>query len=111
FAPLSVFQTRPPWALEPPAVLAGGWVRRLAGQMVRNTTICVNTFPSGHTAVAFAIAFAVGRSMPLTGVALLFVASTVSAACVIGRYHYAIDVIAGFLLAVAVFITVGLFGI
>ncbi len=59
FAPLSVFQTRPPWALEAPAVLGGGLVRRLSSYMVRNTTICVNTFPSGHVAVSFAIALAV----------------------------------------------------
>src|SRR5262249_56769551 len=50
FAPLSVFQTRPPWVLERPALLAGGAVRRLASRMVETATIGVNTFPSGHVA-------------------------------------------------------------
>ena len=111
FAPLSVFQTRPPWVLEPPAVLAGGWVRRLASHMVRNTTIRVNTFPSGHAAVSFAIALAVASSMPATGAVLFVLAISVSVACVVGRYHYSVDVVAGILLAVAVWTATAVFGI
>jgi membrane-associated phospholipid phosphatase len=111
FAPLSVFQTRPPWALEPRAQLGGGPVRWLAERMVRSTTICVNTFPSGHVAVSFAIAFAVFPSMPLTGSLLLVLAVCISVACVVGRYHYAVDVVAGLALAVTVFAAVTLFGI
>jgi membrane-associated phospholipid phosphatase len=111
FAPLSVFQTRPPWLLERPAVLAGGPVRRLSSYMVRNATICVNTFPSGHVAVSLAIALAVMGSMPATGVALLALAVSVSLACVVGRYHYVVDVVAGALLAMAVWIAVQVFGI
>jgi membrane-associated phospholipid phosphatase len=111
FAPLSVFQTRPPWALEGPATLAGGAVRRLASHMVRNTTICVNTFPSGHVAVSLAIAWAVMASMPLTGVALFALAVSVSVACVVGRFHYVVDVIAGAALALAVWAAVSVFGI
>lgn len=111
FAPLSVFQTRPPWVVEAPAVLAGGWVRHLSKFMVRNTTICVNTFPSGHVAVSFAIAFAVMGSMPVTGSLLLALAVTVSVACVVGRYHYILDVVTGAVLAAAVWIVVTCFGI
>ena len=111
FAPLSVFQTRPPWALEAPAVLAGGPIRRLASHMVRNATISVNTFPSGHAAVSFAIALAVIGTMPVTGVVLLALAVTVSIACVVGRYHYSVDVLAGVLLAAVVWATATLFGI
>ena len=58
FAPLAFFQTRPPWALEPPAALPDTWVRRLATVMVRRATIQANTFPSGHVAVSFAVAAA-----------------------------------------------------
>jgi membrane-associated phospholipid phosphatase len=111
FAPLSVFQTRPPWALEPRARLADGPVRRLAERMVRTTTICVNTFPSGHVAVAFSIALAVLPTLPLVGGALLGLAVTVSIACIVGRYHYAVDVAAGLVLAIAVFTAVTLLGI
>jgi membrane-associated phospholipid phosphatase len=99
FAPLSVFQTRPPWMLEEAAVLADGSVHRLASYMVRNATIRVNTFPSGHVAVSLAAALAVGGSMPLTGAILLVLAASVSVACIVGRYHYIVDVLAGAVLA------------
>jgi membrane-associated phospholipid phosphatase len=99
FAPLSVFQTRPPWMLEPNADLAARSVHRVASYMVRHATIRVNTFPSGHVAVSFAVALAVIGQMPLTGGVLLLLAGSIAVACVVGRYHYAVDVVAGVLLA------------
>jgi membrane-associated phospholipid phosphatase len=111
FAPLSVFQTRPPWVLEPPPVLADNAMRRLASRMVRQATIGVNTFPSGHVAVSLAAALAVLGSMPLTGGVLLFLAASVSLACSVGRYHYVVDVVAGAALAACVWAAVTLFGI
>ena len=111
FASLSVFQTRPPWALEEPAALADTRVRRLAASMVRHATIGVNTFPSGHVAVSFAAALAVLGAMPLTGGVLLVLAVSVSLACIVGRYHYVVDVIAGAVLAACVWAIVTLLGI
>jgi membrane-associated phospholipid phosphatase len=111
FAPLSVFQTRPPWALEDPPVLADTRVRRLASSMVRHATTGVNTFPSGHVAVSLAAALAVLRSMPLTGGVLLVLAASVSLACSVGRYHYVVDVLAGAVLAGVVWTGVALSGI
>jgi membrane-associated phospholipid phosphatase len=99
FAPLSVFQTRPPWMLEQPPALADTAVHRLASYMVRNATIGVNTFPSGHVAVSVAAAVAVLGSLPLIGGVLLALAASVSVACIVGRYHYVIDVLAGAVLA------------
>ena len=111
FAPLSVFQTRPPWVLEPPPVLADNAMRRLASRMVRQATIGVNTFPSGHVAVSLAAALAVVGSMPLTGGVLMFLAASVSLACIVGRYHYVVDVAAGAVLAGVVWAVVKLYGI
>ena len=111
FAPLSIFQTRPPWALEEPPVLADKTVRRLASYMVRHATIGVNTFPSGHVAVSVAAALAVISSMPLTGAVLLILAASVSLACTVGRYHYVVDVLAGAALAAGVWMAVHLSGI
>jgi membrane-associated phospholipid phosphatase len=102
FAPLAVFQTRPPWVLEPPAVLADTRVHRLASVMVRRGTIQVNTFPSGHVAVSFAVATALSSAMPMTSVFFFVAAASISIACVVGRYHYVIDVIAGLLVAAGV---------
>jgi membrane-associated phospholipid phosphatase len=110
FAPLSVFQTRPPWALEPPAKLSASGIHRLASYVVKNGTTGVNTFPSGHVAVSIAVALGVISSLPVTGAILLGVAASIGVACVIGRYHYAMDVVAGAALGTAVCAIVAICG-
>ena len=102
FAPLAVFQTRPPWMLERRPALADTSAHRLASFMVRHATIRVNTFPSGHVAVSLAVALGVIGSLPIGGVALLAVAVSVGIACVVGRYHYVADVLTGALLGAVV---------
>jgi membrane-associated phospholipid phosphatase len=102
FAPLSVFQTRPPWAIERPAVLAASGIHRLASYVVKSATTGVNTFPSGHVAVTIAVALGVISSLPALGVVLLLCAASIAVACVVGRYHYTVDVIAGAALGLAV---------
>jgi membrane-associated phospholipid phosphatase len=111
FAPLSVFQTRPPWMLEKAPELADKSTHRLASYMVRNATIGVNTFPSGHVAVSLAIAVAVIGPMPLAGGILLGLTVSISVACIVGRYHYAVDVLAGAMLAGAVWGAVSISGV
>jgi membrane-associated phospholipid phosphatase len=95
FAPLAFIQTRPPWALERKPELADPAIHRLASQMVQHLTIRVNTFPSGHAAGSLAVALAVIGVLPWTGALLLALALAICVACVVGRYHYAIDVVAG----------------
>jgi membrane-associated phospholipid phosphatase len=110
FAPLRVFQTRPPWQLERPAVLAASRVHRLATFVVKNATTGVNTFPSGHVAVTIAVALGVVSALPLAGVVLLVCAASIAVACVVGRYHYAVDVVAGAALGLGVCALVAVFG-
>jgi len=110
FAPLSVFQTRPPWQIERPAVLAASRVHRLASYVVKNATTGVNTFPSGHVAVTLAVAFGVISTLPIVGVALLLCAASIAVACVVGRYHYTVDVLAGAALGLAVCALAAAFG-
>jgi len=110
FAPLSVFQTRPPWALEPAATLSASGIHRLASYVVKNGTTGVNTFPSGHVAVSIAVAIGVMSSLPVTGIILLGVAASIGVACVVGRYHYAMDVLTGAVLGTVVCAVVALFG-
>jgi membrane-associated phospholipid phosphatase len=102
FAPLSVFQTRPPWAIERPPVLAASRIHRLASYVVMHGTTGVNTFPSGHVAVTIAVALGVISSLPALGVTLLLCAASIAVGCVVGRYHYTVDVIAGAALGLAV---------
>jgi membrane-associated phospholipid phosphatase len=60
-------------------------------------------FPSGHAAAAFGSAFAVMLLLPekpRPGRGLLILAALIAVATVYGRYHYAVDTLAGLLLAV-----------
>jgi membrane-associated phospholipid phosphatase len=110
FAPLSVFQTRPPWALERPAVLAASRIHRLATRVVKNATTGVNTFPSGHVAVTIAVAFGVMSTLPAAGAVLFLCAASIAVACVVGRYHYTVDVLAGAALGCGVCALTAAFG-
>ena len=95
FAPLAFIQTRPPWALERKPELADPAIHRLASQMVQHLTIRVNTFPSGHAAGSLAVALAVIGALPGPGAVLLLLALAICIACVVGRYHYVVDIVAG----------------
>jgi membrane-associated phospholipid phosphatase len=101
FAPLAFIQTRPPWAIERKPELADPAIHRLASRMVQHLTIRVNTFPSGHAAGSLAVALAVAGAMPWTGALLLLLAAAICVACVVGRYHYVVDVAAGAAVALA----------
>ena len=70
-------------------------------------TIRANTFPSGHAAGSLAVALGVIGPFPAAGIVLLALAVAICAAAVVGRYHYAIDVIAGIVLALVIFRTLG----
>jgi membrane-associated phospholipid phosphatase len=104
FAPLAIIQTRPPWAIERKPELADPAIHRLASQMVQHLTIRVNTFPSGHAAGSLAVAFAVAGALPWTGAALFVLAAAICVACIVGRYHYVVDVVAGGAVAVALWL-------
>jgi membrane-associated phospholipid phosphatase len=104
FAPLAFIQTRPPWAIERKAVLSDRAVHRLTSQMVRHLTICVNTFPSGHVAGSLAVALAVIGPVPTAGAILLILAVSIAIACIVGRYHYVVDVVAGAVFAIVMFL-------
>jgi membrane-associated phospholipid phosphatase len=102
FAPLPFFQTRPPWAVEPgPGARSGPRaIDRLSAMFVRRATIGANTFPSGHVAGSVAVALGVGVTMPLAGAWLMGTALLIALGCVVGRYHYLVDVVAGAALGV-----------
>ena len=104
-------QTRPPWALEPGTRLRDDGVHRIATDFVQNGTIGANTFPSGHVAGSLAVVFAVIGTVPWVGLVLLVIALSISLACVVGRYHYAIDVVAGAAMALVIWAAVAVSGI
>jgi hypothetical protein len=100
FAVLAWVQTRPPRALEDTA-WRSSW-RAVNLRIVNTASVQVNTFPSGHAAEAVAVALLVsGAPAPLVALMALF-AAAISAGAVLGRYHYAADAIAGWLVALIV---------
>jgi membrane-associated phospholipid phosphatase len=110
YAPLAVLPTRPPWRVEQTAALPDAAVHRFAARMVNRFTTRANTFPSGHVAASLAVALAVADSLQLAGVIFFVLALSIALACVVGRYHYVADAVAGALLAVGIWAAVELVG-
>jgi membrane-associated phospholipid phosphatase len=106
FLPLAVLQSRPPWMIERKAVLPDRSVHHAASLMVENLTIRANTFPSGHVAGSLAVALAVIGVMPGAGLLFLALAASIALACVVGRYHFIIDVVAGVALTLVIWAAV-----
>ena len=100
FAPLAAFETRPPWVIEARTAQSSAALDRLAAYTVRHVSIGANTFPSGHAAGSLGVAFGVLAVSPPVGAVFLGLALVICVGCVSGRYHYAIDVLAGAALAV-----------
>jgi membrane-associated phospholipid phosphatase len=104
FGALPWVQTRPPRSLEP----GDPWnarFRRLNVRLLGTASIHANTVPSGHAAEALAAALLV-LDAPLPWVLWMFFnAAAVSAGTVLGRYHYALDAITGWMVALAVWWT------
>jgi hypothetical protein len=101
FAMLPWVQTRPPRALEPEPPWRASF-RRLNLRILHNVSIHMNTVPSGHAAEALACALIL-IDAPSAVVASMFVmALSISAGAVLGRYHYAIDIVLGWVTAVVV---------
>ena len=105
FGCLPWIQTRPPRTVSTQAPWHSG-IRRLNEQVLDRTSIQHNTFPSGHAAEALASALLVASAPWPLAAAVAVVAVLVSAGAVLGRYHYAADAIAGWVVAAAVWVAV-----
>ena len=77
--------------------------RRFNLWLVRQVTHEANTFPSGHVAASTAIALVLLWFTPAAGVVFAVIAAGIAVGCIVGRYHYAIDVGAALALAAIVF--------
>lgn len=100
FGMLPLIQTRPPRTLEPAPWRAR--LRVLNLNILNNASIGMNTVPSGHAAEALAAALLVLDTPPAVVAWMFFNAAAISAGAVFGRYHYAIDAIAGWAVAFGV---------
>jgi hypothetical protein len=78
-----------------------GLIRRLNMRILENASIQANTLPSGHVSAAVAAALAVMSVDPVTGWGGMVMAGLITVAAVAGRYHYAVDCVAGVAVASA----------
>jgi membrane-associated phospholipid phosphatase len=101
FGVLPWVQTRPPRSLETGDPWRSGF-RRFNERLLGTASIHVNTFPSGHAAEALAAALLVLDAPPPWIAWMFFNAAAVSAGAVFGRYHYALDAITGWIVAIVV---------
>ena len=106
YAIFPLFTSEPPWTVFPGQDYPtyNTVFRKFNEAMLRSQGIHTSVFPSTHVAGSFSIAFAIVRLLPekkWVGRALLVLATLIAAATVYGRYHYAVDAVAGFSMSVA----------
>jgi len=111
---LSAYALFPYFPSEPPRRMFPGELfpsfetpfRRFNWMLLGGYGIHTSVFPSGHVAGAFAGAFAMLRLLPerrWVGRTLLVLAVLITTATIYGRYHYAVDALAGLALSVGAF--------
>jgi membrane-associated phospholipid phosphatase len=96
----------------PPRDLAGaptpkaqtGKARIFNRWILKHGSIHAISFPSAHVASAFAVALVLLRFSAPVGMVFFVIAVWISLGAVIGRYHYALDVLLGALTALIVFL-------
>jgi len=101
YALFPYFPSQPPRTLfgdsDLPTVMTA--IRRFNLWIVNGYGIHSSVFPSAHVSSAFSAGWALLLYLPNRkryGVGMLIYAASVSVAAVYGRYHYAVDVLAGF---------------
>ena len=115
YGTLPWLQARPPRLVESgaadlprPASGERAGVRGLAPAQVRGwnervldlVSVKANTFPSGHVAVALAVALVVRDLLPVAGLIFVPTALLIAAATVVRRYHYTADAALGLVVAI-----------
>ena len=106
YATFPFVQTLPPRAIErdlqwqPPR----SPLRKLNLFVLRHMSIQANTFPSGHVAASLAVALELLSHSMVAGTIFLITSLAIACGALWGRYHYAVDVLVGALMAVAWFL-------
>jgi hypothetical protein len=101
FGALPWIQTRPPRALDTAQPWTSG-LRTFNVGLLGRLSIGVNTVPSGHAAEALAAALLLADAPVAIAVWMWIAAAAISAGAVYGRYHFAVDAVAGWLVALVV---------
>jgi membrane-associated phospholipid phosphatase len=88
----------------PPPRAQTGKLRVFNRWILKHGSIHAISFPSAHVASAFGVAFVLLRVSPPVGLVFFVIAVWISLGAVIGRYHYALDVLLGAATALIVFL-------
>jgi membrane-associated phospholipid phosphatase len=99
--------SRPP-RLHPGQVARPGALEQLNAQVLGRVSHRLNTFPSGHVAVAAAAAASVAAVSVPAGAVLAGIVAAISVGAAAGGYHYAIDVVSGLAVAAAAVVLAGI---
>lgn len=91
-----------------PAPAQAGKARVFNRWILKHGSIHAISFPSAHVASTFSVSLVLLRFAPLLGVVFLFVSIWIALGAVVGRYHYALDVLLGAATALAVFLVCSL---
>jgi membrane-associated phospholipid phosphatase len=78
-----------------------GMLRRFNEWFLDMTSVGASTFPSGHVATASAAALMVTAASGVAGAPMLVLTALIAIATVAGKYHYAVDALAGLLAGAA----------
>ncbi len=96
-------QTLPPRLLPcAGGLIAKQKIRSVNLFILRHASIQLNTFPSAHVASTVGASLVLIRLVPGAGVVFLVIALSIATGAVVGRYHYALDVIFGTMLPVCI---------
>jgi len=97
-------RTQPPRHLEAAIPGPSSAIRRLNDFVLHNASVQLNTFPSGHVATATAASLAVVAASAGAGALFCVMLVLIAAACVVRRYHFLADVVAGGVVGVVAFL-------
>ena len=96
--------TEPPRTSEiKPNTTPAGKIRRFNMWIVRWFSIQLNTFPSAHVTATLGSSLVLLHFLPKTGLVFVLISIGIGLGAVLGRYHYAADVLVGGLLTVVVY--------
>jgi hypothetical protein len=97
--------SRPPRLLIAPTPASRGSLAGMNALVLGRVSHQLNTFPSGHVAVAAAAAASVATISAPAGVLLGLGVAAICVGAAAGRYHYVVDVVMGLAVAVMAFLT------
>jgi hypothetical protein len=105
FGMLLWLQTRPPRVVEAGVPYASS-LRIVNVTLLSRASIGANTLPSGHAAEALAVALLLSNAPHAIATSMAVCAIAISAAAVLGRYHYFLDALTGWMVAAVVWLVV-----